>query len=423
MSRLAQAAALACLVGLLGLLFFWRLGDLPLAGVGEPRESVVVAEVMAHGDWILPLRNGTEIPSKPPLLHWAASAIGLASGRLDARIVRLPSALLASATVLAVVWFGARRWSAAAGLYAGFILATSIEFLRYARLARVDMTLTACLTAAWMCLDRALASPLPPPLPLWGFYVFMGLATLAKGPLGLVLPALAALTYLALRGELGRWRTLRVGRGFAVALAIPLVWYLLASAVGGMAFIHKQVLRENLLHFVDTGRVTRTRARPIYYYVVALAGGLAPWSVFLPLLGARLLQLRRQAAVQPYLLPLVWCAVVLGFFTLAASKRASYLLVAYPAAAVMLGAWWSELERESDAYRAPLRWLSLAAAGLAAATAALVLIVLFFNAVGRDALEWIRPLLHRRDQANLPLVRTLLAERWPMALAAAAALA
>jgi len=322
-----------------------------------------------------------------------------------------------------VVWFTARRWNVAAGLYAGFILATSLEFLRYARMARVDMALTACLTAAWICLDRALASPLPPPLPLWGFYVFNGLATLAKGPIGLVLPGLCAFTYLAVRGELGRWRTLRVGRGLAVALAIPALWYLLASAVGGMPFVHKQLLRENVLHFVDTGRVTRTRARPFYYYVVALLRGLAPWSIFLLPLGVHLAQIRRRPERQAYVLPLVWCAVVLGFFSLAASKRAVYLLVAYPAAAVLLGAWWSELQQASTGPSAPMRWLLRATVGVAAAAAALILLLLLANAVGLDPLAWIRPLLHRRDQANLPLVRAVLAEQWPIALAWAGALA
>jgi 4-amino-4-deoxy-L-arabinose transferase-like glycosyltransferase len=84
---------------------------------------------------------------------------------VDELVVRLPSAAMAVATVLAVVWFTWRRWDAAAGLCAGFILATSADFIRYARMARMDMTLTACLTAAWMLFERAVASPLPPPRP------------------------------------------------------------------------------------------------------------------------------------------------------------------------------------------------------------------------------------------------------------------
>ena len=65
------------------LLFFWGLGAVPFYTRGEPREAVVVWEICSTGEWILPLRNGTEIPSKPPLFHWLGALLAKALGRKD----------------------------------------------------------------------------------------------------------------------------------------------------------------------------------------------------------------------------------------------------------------------------------------------------------------------------------------------------
>ena len=423
MSRARLAIAAVALLAVMWLLFFWELGATPLFSLGEPRDALQVVEEFDHGDWILPLINGTELPWKPPLFHWLGGLAALSLGRVDELVVRLPSAVMALATVLAVVWFTWRRWDAVAGLCAGFILATSVDFIRFARTARMDMTLTACLTAAWMLFERAVASPLPPPLPLWGFYVCMGLATLSKGPVGIVLPAVTAAAYLALRGELRRWRDLQVVRGLAIAVAIPALWYLLAIGVGGMPFVQKQIIRENIIHFLGTGEPTSNESHPIYYYASALLGSFAPWSLFLVPLAIYLLQIRRRPERRPYDLPLLWTAVVIAFYTVAASKRALYLLAVYPALAVALGAWWSELLREPGRVSGPVRWVLYTAVGAVAAAAALVILLLLAQGAGLDPLEWIRPLLHREDQMNIPLIRDALAGNWPLALAWAVALA
>jgi 4-amino-4-deoxy-L-arabinose transferase-like glycosyltransferase len=422
MPRARFIVGLAALGAVMWLLFFADVGTVPMYAVGEPREALQVQDAFDHGNWILPLRNGTELPSKPPLYHWLASALALALGRVDELVVRLPSALLATLTVLAVVWYGARRWDAAAGLYGGFILATSLEFIRYARWARVDMTLTACLTAAWMLFDRAVASPLPPPLPLWGFYLFMGLAALAKGPVGLALPILTALAYLTLRGELRRLRDFHVVRGLALAVAIPAAWYAAAIIAGGMPFVRKQIMRENIIHFLGTGEPTTNESHPAYYYVTSLLNGFVPWSLFLAPLAIYLIQIRRRPERRCYDLPLLWVAVVIAFYTAAASKRSGYILAAYPGAAVAVGAWWSQLQRERHILSAPLRWLMYGAVGAAGGVAALVLLTLLAQSVGLDPLEWIRPLLHRKDQVNIPLIREAVATYWPTALAWGAAL-
>jgi 4-amino-4-deoxy-L-arabinose transferase-like glycosyltransferase len=399
---LCSLALAACI----WVLNFWDLGAVPLYTVGEPREAVQVVESFDHGEWILPRRNGTELPSKPPLFHWLGGLTAVSAGRVDEWVVRLPSALIAATTLLAVLWFGARRWDAAAGFYAAFVLTTNFEWLRAARMARVDMTLTGCLTAAFLSLAVVVEAPAPPLGALAVLYVAMGLATLAKGPVGIALPVLTGLAYLALRHDLGRLRQMHVGRGLAVAVSIPAAWYLLAITEGGMAFVRKQLLRENIVHFLGPGERGASESHHVWYYAQTLLGGFAPWGFFLVPLAIFLWQNRRRAdLIRPYHYPLVWFAVVIGFYSLSASKRSNYILSAYPAAALMIGAWWRALARDGAALPPRLRRIVQGVVTLLAGATAILLVLVLAHAIGLDPLEWIRPLLHGKDQQNLPLVR------------------
>ena len=65
------AGALAVLI-VSSALYLTGLGDVPFYTKGEPREGLVVWEMTHGGGHVLPLRNGNEIPSKPPFFHWLA---------------------------------------------------------------------------------------------------------------------------------------------------------------------------------------------------------------------------------------------------------------------------------------------------------------------------------------------------------------
>src|SRR5262249_45049448 len=150
------------------------------------------------------------------------------TGAVDEFSIRLPSALMATVVVLMVFAWGTGRWDLHAGVCASLILATSFEWLRAARVARVDMTHTAFLVGALFCFELAVAGPATNVTFIFLFYLCMGLAALTKGPVGIVLPALVAVAYLALRRDLGRLRHLHLAAGIVVTLLLAGSWYVLA---------------------------------------------------------------------------------------------------------------------------------------------------------------------------------------------------
>ena len=88
------------------LVFLLFLGKTPFHDKGEPRAALVVRDIVLEGRWLLPLRAGEQIPSKPPLFHWFAATASIVRGELSEASIRFPSAL-----------FGARVRMAMPGLF------------------------------------------------------------------------------------------------------------------------------------------------------------------------------------------------------------------------------------------------------------------------------------------------------------------
>src|SRR5947208_15036062 len=98
-----QVLAAAALVALAVVLAALPIGSDVYEG-GEAREGLVVREMLSTGDWILPLWNGSIVPSKPPIFHWlAAGAAALAGAGVTEPTLRAPTISLAGVVVLLVI--------------------------------------------------------------------------------------------------------------------------------------------------------------------------------------------------------------------------------------------------------------------------------------------------------------------------------
>jgi len=312
-------------------LYLTGSADIPFYTRGEPREGLVVGEMLRAGEWMVPSRPDGEPIRKPPLYYWAAAATARLLPSRRELSLRLPSAALATVGVLAT-WVAARRaLGAAAALPAALVLATAFEWIRAATSARIDMTLAAMLAvllALWTdALGRGRAVALVPAA------LAATLGTLAKGPVALVLPALAAAGLAVVRRDAGVLRRLRVAPVLGLAAAAAAVWYGIAFAREGGAFL-AVVARENVLRFVDTEDAGTGHAHGVGYLVPLGLVGLLPWAPLLPLAFAGARRTPRDATG----LGAAWALAGLGFFSLAAAKRSVYLLPCFPALALLVGA-------------------------------------------------------------------------------------
>jgi 4-amino-4-deoxy-L-arabinose transferase-like glycosyltransferase len=341
-STLPLLGAAAVVVVAWVVLELWGLGAVPFSTKGEPREALVVWEMTHGGGWILPRRNGVELPSKPPLFHWLGALTSLLRGTTDEWSIRFPSAALSLLGALGVLLAGASLWTPRAGLLAALALMTMFEWARAATNARVDMSLTAGLELAFLSLlfflrsrDVGWLAPL---------YVGISVAVLGKGPIGLVLPGLTALIMFAVTRDFTPLRQMRLIRGACIVLALAGTWYALALWLGGWEFFQKQILSENLMRVVDSADDVDYvgHRHSVLYLLGALLLGTLPWTLFFPAVGRRLWRQRQEAArTDARVFLLVWIALVFAVYAAAVSKRSVYLLGLYPALALLLG-WWGD---------------------------------------------------------------------------------
>lgn len=360
MSRdLPPRAAFVLLALVLALLAF-RLGAVPLVGPDEPRYTRVAIEMHRAGDWVTPTLAGEPWLEKPPLYYWLAGGAFSLLGETEAA-ARVPAVLAALLLVFATALVGARLYGSAAGLHAGFAAGLSLLPFAYGRAASMDMLLAATVTAAIGLYGLRLlgiAGGLAPVLAA----AFCGLATVAKGPLGLLLPALVVGGWLAWTRE---WRWLRgILSPLAIAafLLVAAPWYVAVSLDQGRHFLDVFVLNHNVARFTST---IHNHPGPFWYYVPVLLAGLFPWSgLAVPAVWRTS---PRESPADRFVL--LWLALPLVFFSLAGSKLPGYILPCVPPLAILVGRLADRLVAERGA---PETYLS----GRVAALVGLVLAAL-----------------------------------------------
>jgi 4-amino-4-deoxy-L-arabinose transferase-like glycosyltransferase len=397
-------ASLFFVVSLLA--FSWRLGEGPIYRTMEGREALVMQEIARSGNWILPLRNGETIPSKPPLLHWAGVTVSRFTDGVSELSVRFPCALFSALSVGLTCLLGCRLAGNEVGVLAALLLFTMTGFAEMAREGWVDPALAFFVLAALASFSAMYENELWRGWRSAAFYLSLAGAVLSKGPIGYILPTLVILAYLAVQRQLSRLRALLSLPGILLAIGLPLTWYLLAFAQEGWTFVQKQVLQENLVRFTaGSGKRIPSGA---FFLLPALRDGF-PWSV---LFCFALWNFSRHAPVREKgVFALIWWFVVLIFFSVSAGKRDVYLLPAYPAMALFAAEWgWPFVAEQTQSLPTILR------TGLRVATlslAVLILIAAASAASGRLTVDagWLDRLLGEDKWDNVAIYIRFLAQQ------------
>ncbi len=328
-------------------LFFVNLNRWDLWNPDEPRYAQVAREMVSGGDWILMHYNGKTYGDKPPLFFWLIAFSSYFCQGFNSFSARFPSAFFGTLTVLVTFFLGRMLYSSRTGFLSGLVLATSLEFAYLSTRANIDATLTFFTTAALVCFFQWYRSykeeggqekPLRG-LAIYGFYVGMALATLAKGPVGFILPLLVSLIYLLIQKNWKRMKGMRLLPGMLLFVSIVLAWYLPAVLSGGKEYLQETMFK----HTVDAYAKGWTHVRPIYYYLYNFPVDFLPWILFLPAAIAYGYSREKMEKRREFSFLFLWFIIIFLFFSLSKGKRALYLLPLYPAVSIMVGKLWDDL--------------------------------------------------------------------------------
>jgi 4-amino-4-deoxy-L-arabinose transferase-like glycosyltransferase len=350
-------------------------------------ESGAVRDVLA-GHIVLPRFLPGPIVHVPPLYWWCA-ALSVRILGWNEIALRLP-ALIPTAITTAIVF----AWASAtinrrAGLWAAAALTLCHFTIDAARQPRMDALLATTVTAATICLERALFDPepvapidwlsiqelraiffVPPGMSLhkqilapedirrgplakriWFVLaaLMIGLGIFSKGILGIALPGLAVGLYLVISGRFGEIFRPMLIASFTVGLAIGLAWYFAGYVIAGRQFLEWQVSM-NLWHRfvpVEAGGAGYC-AHPFWYFVPVTVAGFIPWCAYLPAT-AIVLWRRRRALGEPVLFALCWFGAIFLFFSASSGKCLIYILPVFPPLALLLGSGLDSIQCEAEA--------------------------------------------------------------------------
>ena len=329
-SSLPIAYDVAALLALSVTVFFFHLGSYGLWEPDEGRYAEIAREMLHGGSEIIPHLNYVAYVEKPPLLYWL-TAFSFSVFGLSEFAARLPVAIAALIGVFATYIFTLRTFGRRHALIASAILATTPLYAVMAQVLTTDMLLTALVTIANFSLYlhwRDQTGARWREQWCWIAYFAMGLAVLAKGPVGAALPILSIVVFLAWRGELrGAIARFHAIGGLALTTLIAAPWFI-ATTIRVPGFFDFYFIGEHFRRIFDS---QYSHSEPFYFFLPVLALGLLPWSMLVPFLTWR------DAPTNPARrFCLVVAVVTLVAFSCATSKLIPYILPAIPPLAVLI---------------------------------------------------------------------------------------
>ncbi len=367
----AGILALVCAIFAIRLAGPWKLMDLD-----QERPVQYAMDVYLHDRWIVQTDSTGDIASKPPIYPWLVAIGAHALGGVSRLAVYLPTALGIAGSGVVILLLGRSVFGLWPGVFGALAFTCSTYSFKMVHLARTDPLFcmwvalaSACAWLAW----QARATRHPPTRWIIGFWAFATLATLTKGPLGVVIAALGLLAIFWERktaraeppddapGEppVARrrilWTTLA---GAAGLVLIASLWLFAAYAIEGRAVVDKMLGRELIGHAMrsDSGDPPLIGFWKTWVYFLSR---YLPWSIIAFIAVARVV-LRPSAddrARRFERFCACWLMGGLIMFSVFPHQRPDLLLPLIPAGALLVG-------RQIDGWLQPrprARWLATGA--------------------------------------------------------------
>lgn len=306
--------------------------------VDAAQYAVISQEMLLRGDFLQVFHLGINYLDKPPLLFWL-NALSFELFGFSNFSYRLPSVLATLLGLWSAYRLAKSLYDEETALLAAVILGSTQAFFLFNTDIRTDTLLTGfVIFALWQAHEYTGRGKM---IHLAGASVGIGLAMLAKGPIGAMVPALALLPDVILRRRwacLLRWRTL---------IAIPLILLLLAPMLAGL---YRQFGSHGLYFFFwlqSFGRLTGQNEwdnqTGLFFLSHNFLWSFLPWTV--PALAALFMRICAISGALLRRTPLPESMTLFGFLLPFIALSTShyqlphYIFVLFPLAAI-LTAWF-----------------------------------------------------------------------------------
>lgn len=342
---------------------FWRLGYASLFDPDEAHYAELTREMLASGNWLVPLLDGKPFIDKPVFFHWLQGASILLFGESEFA-TRFPTALAALGLIAITRWVGRELVSAEAGTLGAVMFAVIPATFALSTIALFDMVFGLFLFGALGCLLVA-ARRGSVKVELCG-YGLLTLAVMTKGPVALVLIVLwLAAAFLVSSETRAAVRRLHWMAGLPAVVVAASPWFVWMGWRFGADFVQGYLIAGNL-YYVTQPIEFSARAVNHTFYVRAFAGAFFPWSFVVVGRGIDVLRGIRSGASlsSSEKLLWLWIMVVVGLFSIARFKLDHYIFPAAPACCLIAAQAWRDAARERSSRSTGTRFAVLAIAVL-----------------------------------------------------------
>ena len=297
-------------------ILFPEIGYMSLWDRDEACNSECAREMLVKRSFIVPYLNWELRTDKPPMEYWCMMVSYKIFG-VNEFSARFPSVVAGIATAVVTYFLGECILNGA-GILAALILILSFHFPIIAKAATPDSLLLFFISFSLYAFIRESE--------FWGF-VFMGLATLTKGPVGFVIPLGVKFFYDLFNKRIYRPKKISV----AIFLLIALPWYLAVDLKTHYRFSKGFIMYHNVTRFL---KPIGGHKGPAFYYILVIMLAFLPW--LWPLYkGLKQCFHRSLEEKENWLFLYCWILFPLVVFSIARTKLPNYIAPVYPAIAVV----------------------------------------------------------------------------------------
>lgn len=339
------------------ILCLFSIGELlDVFEVSEAREGVVVKEIIDHGTWILPLRHGEIVPSKPPLFHYFSALLSIISGEFTEFELRLPSLIGAIFTLIITFIFLSKLANLETALIGSAILSTMYGFLQLSIDGRVDMLFNAFYICAYYVFTYHLLKNKP--LKNYAYLISASviLSVLTKGPLGIILFILYSAPLIIQKESIQALKKYYFNRLSIITLFLSGAWYIVSSLLGTDGIFSRHIIFENIERFFGSSGIT---SKPFWYYFLHIWTQSLPWGPIILVLYLVLffnkstnkfkLEYKEKEIISKIFFQAM---LILLFLSLSSGKRRGYLLMILPQVAcisgIILYSFWDRIKENNN---------------------------------------------------------------------------
>ena len=335
-------------------LFFHNIWSYALMDVDESRYVSMSKDMFNSKDFMTLYLNKEFFFEKPPLYFWSECLSFALWGKVSEAAARFPVALYGTLTCLIVYALGRKVISRLYGVVSSLILATSLEFLILAKFAILDIVVSSCVAFS-LCFGifTYYVKEQNKKYMWWLFYIFSGLAVMAKGIPGFVIP-FGSMFFISIYSknfkEIFKPQYFIVG--FLLFFAITLPWHIAMLNMHDPLFFNEYVMKHHVARFLGSGELGRQQ--PFYFYLLTLLWGFFPWilsvlTVFINKLIKRDFNYKGENDTNRLM---VFAGIIsvftLLFFSSSKTKLITYILPIYPALALLGGLIWTNYIKNGE---------------------------------------------------------------------------